>query len=248
MNHNFYRYSRPNRSKSAADSLQSKKEEGATIQPKLTIGKPNDQYEQEADRVANKVVNNPTPSIQTKPEEGIANGITPLVQRAEEDEMQQKPEVVQKAGEEDEMQPKLESIQREGVEDEMQTKSETVQRQGEEDEMQPKSENTRPAKSAPAWVSRQVKASRGSGTPLPGPTKKFMESRFGTDFSGVRIHTDSSASQMNKSIQAKAFTVGNDIYFSKGRFSPESASGKELLAHELTHTIQQGASGSKKKS
>src|SRR5690606_10069691 len=58
----------------------------------------------------------------------------------------------------------------------------------------------------------------------------------------VNIHTDSQAVEMNKSLGAQAFTYGNDIYFNQGKYNPDSASGKHLLAHELTHTIQQGNS------
>jgi len=83
---------------------------------------------------------------------------------------------------------------------------------------------------------------RGTGSPLQAETRSFMESRFSADFSGVRIHTSERAVQMNKDIHAQAFTYGNDIYFNSGKFAPSSTEGKTLLAHELTHTIQQGAS------
>src|SRR5438094_848389 len=69
-----------------------------------------------------------------------------------------------------------------------------------------------------------------------------MESRFNADFSGVRIHTGSHAQGLSTQIHAQAFTHGNDIYFNSGKYSPNTASGGQLLAHELTHTIQQGAS------
>ena len=69
-----------------------------------------------------------------------------------------------------------------------------------------------------------------------------MESRFGADFSGVRIHTGSGAEGLSASVSAQAFTHGNDIYFNSGKFSPGTETGGHLLAHELTHTIQQGAS------
>ncbi|WP_147676388.1 eCIS core domain-containing protein [Algibacter pacificus] len=84
--------------------------------------------------------------------------------------------------------------------------------------------------------------SKGGGSPLPQNTKNEMESGFGTDFSGVRVHNDSNAVQMNKQLGAQAFTNGNDIYFNEGKYNPTSNSGKHLLAHELTHTVQQGAS------
>jgi hypothetical protein len=85
----------------------------------------------------------------------------------------------------------------------------------------------------------QIQATRGGGNAIPANTKSFMESRFGTDFSNVRIHSGGYASQLSKELNAQAFTVGNDIYFNDGKFSPESSAGKHLLAHELTHTVQQ---------
>jgi|GEM_PF-1303957 len=91
-------------------------------------------------------------------------------------------------------------------------------------------------------IESQLKSSKGGGTSLPNSTKKEMEQGFGANFSDVKIHTDSRAVQMNKDLGAHAFTNGNDIYFNQGKFDPESKSGKHLLAHELTHTVQQGAS------
>ena len=72
-----------------------------------------------------------------------------------------------------------------------------------------------------------------------------MESAFGTDFSQVRIHTNSTAIQMNKELNAQAFTHGSDIYFNSGKYDPSSSSGQHLLAHELTHTVQQGGIGNR---
>ncbi|MGF1488186.1 MAG: DUF4157 domain-containing protein, partial [Prochloraceae cyanobacterium] len=81
--------------------------------------------------------------------------------------------------------------------------------------------------------------SKGGGSPLPETTKGFMESRFGADFSDVKIHDNSTASSMSESISAQAFTTGSDIYFNTGKYSPDSNEGKSLLAHELTHVLQQ---------
>ena len=66
-----------------------------------------------------------------------------------------------------------------------------------------------------------------------------MENRFGTDFGDVRVHNDSKAIQMNQELKSLAFTHGRDIYFNKGTYNPELSTGKQLIAHELTHTIQQ---------
>jgi hypothetical protein len=83
----------------------------------------------------------------------------------------------------------------------------------------------------------------GDGSPLPASTRAFMEPRFGVDFSGVRLHTGSEAARLNRAIGAQAFTHGRDIYLGDGKNELESNAGKQLLAHELTHTIQQGAAG-----
>jgi hypothetical protein len=92
------------------------------------------------------------------------------------------------------------------------------------------------------WIQQQIDSSRGGGMPLHHDTRTFMESGIGADFGGVKIHTDSKAAQMNRELGARAFTVGNDVYFNSGQYSPETGEGKRLLAHELTHTVQQGAS------
>ncbi|MBS1603765.1 MAG: DUF4157 domain-containing protein [Bacteroidetes bacterium] len=78
-----------------------------------------------------------------------------------------------------------------------------------------------------------------SGAPLPNDTRTRMESSIGSDFSSVRVHTDSQAAQMNKQLNAQAFTNQNDIYFNSGKYDPHTSSGQHLLAHELTHVVQQ---------
>lgn len=78
-----------------------------------------------------------------------------------------------------------------------------------------------------------------SGQKLDSSTREFMESRFDTDFSDVRVHTDKNASLSAAQIGARAYTVGNDIVFGKGQYQPQSRQGKQLIAHELTHVVQQ---------
>lgn len=80
---------------------------------------------------------------------------------------------------------------------------------------------------------------KGKGMPLPDDVREEMEAHFKADFSNVRIHTDAAAIEMNQMVKAYAFTHGYDIYFNKGQFNPYSPNGKELLAHELTHVVQQ---------
>jgi hypothetical protein len=96
-------------------------------------------------------------------------------------------------------------------------------------------------------VTQQINASKGSGSNLDNHTQSFMESRFGADFSAVKTHTSNDAVQMNRELGAQAFTVGSDVYFNSGKYNPESESGKHLLAHELTHVIQQSSNIQQKK-
>jgi hypothetical protein len=86
---------------------------------------------------------------------------------------------------------------------------------------------------------------RSSGQPLDSETRAYFEPRFGYDFSGVRVHTDSLAAQSAKSVNAKAYTVGPHIAFASGEYSPSSHEGMRLLAHELTHVRQQSGSSHK---
>ena len=79
------------------------------------------------------------------------------------------------------------------------------------------------------------------GSPLPTPVRSHMEPRFGASFSNVRVHTGEAAASQSTALNANAFTVGQHIFFGRDKFQPQSAGGQELIAHELTHTIQQGA-------
>jgi hypothetical protein len=88
----------------------------------------------------------------------------------------------------------------------------------------------------------RIDALRGGGEPLPAAVRSYFEPRFGHDFSRVRVHADARAADTARAVQAQAYTIGGDIVFGPGRYAPESDAGKRLLAHELVHTIQQGAS------
>ncbi len=103
-----------------------------------------------------------------------------------------------------------------------------------------KAENGGYGMQAPSSLVSSLNSSKGGGSPLPKGTRNFMESAFSADFSSVRVHTGSQASDMSGGINARAFTHGNDIYFKDGQYAPNNEAGKKLLAHELTHTIQQG--------
>jgi hypothetical protein len=79
----------------------------------------------------------------------------------------------------------------------------------------------------------------GGGSPLDRDTRGFMESRLGADFGDVRVHTDGRATESAKSVQAHAYTVGNDVVFQSGKYEPQTETGQRMLAHELTHVVQQ---------
>lgn len=193
------------------------------IQAKLTIGQPTDKYEQEADRVMQMSEHQSQQQkgeeeekkIQTKP---LIKYIFPLFQRQ-----------VEKEEEEEPIQAKLIS-----------SEHPILQRPEEGDEEKPimiKSISRRTHISEDLHI--RLNRSRGGGQPLPEANRNFMERRFGIDFSGVRVHTDSDTAQMSRELNAEAFTLGKHIYFGAGRYSPGTSSGKRLLAHELTHVIQQ---------
>ncbi len=86
---------------------------------------------------------------------------------------------------------------------------------------------------------RNLNAQKNSGAELPGEVRSYMEPRFGTDFSDVRMHTDQNAGQMNQELNSRAFAHGNDIFFGQNEFKPGTGSGRQVIAHELAHTIQQ---------
>ena len=88
-------------------------------------------------------------------------------------------------------------------------------------------------------VMQRIQARRGSGNPLPEAIQRHLEQGLNHDLSAVRIHDDQEADKMAKKVNAVAFTTGQDIYFRSGKFNPNSQSGLELLAHEVTHTVQQ---------
>ncbi|WP_298892641.1 DUF4157 domain-containing protein [uncultured Psychroserpens sp.] len=214
---------------------------GATVQTKLTIGQPNDKYEKEADTMADAVVNNSSkPDIQNKeisniqreslatPQEDEKLGTAE--QRIEEDKLiQEKPEVQRLEEPEEDMVNKL---------DEEEGKINKKEGEEEEGKLQTKS-NTTHSQIASNQVSNKIKRKSGQGRRMPKKTKTEMEASFGTDFSDVNIHTDDEAIHMNKELGAQAFTHGKDVYFNSGKYNPDSSEGKHLLAHELTHVVQQ---------
>ncbi|WP_010521970.1 eCIS core domain-containing protein [Aquimarina agarivorans] len=256
------------------------------VQSKLTIGKPNDKYEKEADATADKVIQRLSEVNTTLISRFGGNGAVQSkcnhceqedkIQKKEEQddlstidaEVPQKP-IFESNGESPEVHTKFETtpvVQKvamaEATDKEIQEKEEEVseetpQLQKKEKEKSPEEEppirlkeeeQTLPevqAKSEESTTSSnlesQLNSSKGGGSSLPSATQESMGSAMGADFSGVRVHTDSNAVQMNQDLGAQAFTHGSDIYFNEGKYNTNTTAGNHLLAHELTHTVQQGA-------
>lgn len=191
--------------------------------------------------------------VQTKP---IANQITHLIQRQAEPELEEEEPIqeltIQRQEEEKEEEGAVQELaiqrQEEGEEEEEEVQRKSlIQRQAEKEEelVQAKSENTF-ERIAPASLENTIRGSKTSGVPLTDQTRAEMETHFGADFSKVRIHNDAGTTQMNRAVSAQAFTHGSHIYFGAGNYNPQNSAGKRLLAHELTHVVQQGAAMLKK--
>jgi hypothetical protein len=108
-----------------------------------------------------------------------------------------------------------------------------------EEDLHRDAESSSSAPSLDAATESAIGSLSSRGSPLPDSTRSFMESRFQTNFEAVRVHTDSHAHDLARSVSAKAFTVGREVVFGAGHYAPETEDGKRLLAHELTHVLQQ---------
>jgi len=201
------------------------------LQTKLTIGPPGDVYEQEADRVAEQIVSSPGVAGSTRlvaPQRiqrkcaACASGHGQCAKCAAEEELQRKPLTS----------PITPLIQRQS--------NEPLEEEEEEQPLQTKASSTSSPK-APPNRAAHLKAIKGGGQPLPAVTRTFFEPRFGYDFSQVRLHTDARAAQAAQAVNARAFTIGQDVVFGPGQYAPETDQGQRLLAHELTHVVQQSS-------
>ncbi|MDJ1178164.1 DUF4157 domain-containing protein [Roseofilum sp. BLCC_M91] len=96
---------------------------------------------------------------------------------------------------------------------------------------------------APTQLESSINHAKSSGKSLDPSLQRSMGTAMGVDFSGVKIHTDAQANQLSESIQAKAFTTGQNIFFKQGEYQPQNRGGQELIAHELTHVVQQSSEG-----
>lgn len=181
------------------------------------------------------------PNIQTKPLTATLSSRAPFIQpQCEACEQEEQLQKMDDPGEEEQLQ--MEPIFNSAAPP---PDDNTIQRKcaaydAEDEMLQTKSDGAAAPAASPSLESR-LQSSKGGGSPLPEHTRSQMEGAIGADFSGVRVHTDCSAVQMNKELGAEAFTHGSDVYFGEGKFDTRSTEGQRLLGHELTHTLQPSA-------
>jgi hypothetical protein len=181
----------------------------ANIQPKLKVSQPSDPYEQEADRIAEQVM---SMSIHSKTDSSLP------ITRDYENKM----------------------VRRQCASCEKKKKKLQDQDQKEISISRKKNVNNATNFAVSEQIANEIEdVTASGGKPLDTTTREFMESRFDYDFGKVRIHDDKKSSQSARSLNALAYTVGSDILFSDGQYNPNTSQGKNLLAHELVHVIQQ---------
>ncbi|HWT11209.1 MAG TPA: DUF4157 domain-containing protein [Allosphingosinicella sp.] len=161
----------------------------AAVQPKLAVARSDDAFEQEADRIADRVMGMAEPKSQPDSAGPAPGGPRPPLEAA--------PPIRRRA------------------------------------------ENA----GAAAEAGDSLISGLGSGRPLDSALRRYFEPRFGADFSRVRIHTGIAADKAARSVEALAFTYGNDVVFRSDRYSPGPGQGRRLIAHELAHVVQQRGSG-----
>lgn len=215
------------RTKSADDSAQvskkiSKKsadknslQPAPYLQTKLSVSTPGDTHEQEADRVADEVVSR-SAANNSSPSETVSPGSS-------------QPEKT--LGNPQSLQAKISRVAEESI-----SKMESSSENSESTE----STDAENENQVSAEVEQQIESLKGQGAQLPEDVRTEMESQFSHDFSSVCIHNDAAADALCKQLSARAFTVGSDIFFASGEYAPNTQEGKRLLAHELTHVVQQG--------
>lgn len=212
-----------------------------TVQRKLIIGKSSDPQEKEAEAAAKQVVNQPVQKAAKKEEEPVkkAEKEEEPVQKAEKKEE----EPVKKAEKEEEPVKKAEKKEEEPVQ-KSEKKQDEMPVQARADSFVQTAEGKEKKESGDGasqlTLEDRLAKQKGRGFALPDDLRIEMEKKFHTNFRQVSIHTDKEAEEMCEQIHALAFTHGHDIYFNAGQYNPNAASGKELLAHELAHVVQNG--------
>jgi hypothetical protein len=234
-------------------AVQKKKKGGAFFQPKLTVGKPGDVYEKEADSVADKVVQRLATSKEdeklgthdARMEKDKEEPMKPVqTKQASGEKKEKEKSAVHKKDEKEKeksgVHKKEDKEKDKGVhkKDEKEKEKTGVHKKEDKDKDKKNVQKKEEPTAAPT-LSAELEKQAGKGSPLPVNLLAEMNKSFGRDFSGVRIHYDAEAARLCSELNAQAFTHGWDIYFNEGKYNPDSDEGKHLLAHELTHVAQQ---------
>jgi hypothetical protein len=189
------------------------------VQTKMTVNKPGDKFEQEADKMADKVMRMPAPPAAAKEEK---------LQRAPDEKLQRVPEEKLQKADENRLQKAEDTrLQKAPADEKLQRRD---------------ADGGGSSSAASGDVQSAIRSKTTGGEPLASDVRGQMEPRFNADFDTVRIHKDSESAALSNQLSARAFTYQNHIFFSRGQYQPGSSEGQHLLAHELTHTIQQGHS------
>ena len=233
---------------------------GKSIQRKLSIGKANDPAEKEAESTARRV--SQLQKAEKKEDEKVNKAEKKEEEKVSKAEKKEEEGVQKAEKKEEEKVNKAEKKEEEKVSKAEKKEEEKVSKAEKEEEKVNKAEKQEEEKPVQAKTDPRVQKAEGTGTveenesgassfekmlkerkgmgfALPDDLRKEMEKQFHSNFKDVRIHTDKKAAEMCEEIHALAFTHGHDIYFNDGMYNPNALSGRELLAHELTHVVQQ---------
>jgi len=204
------------------------------LQAKLAVSQPGDPYEQEADRVADMVMRMPDPILQRKCTKCEKDEKTVL--QAKKSPRQ----VPSHTATETVMRRPTPGVTEEEISLEKQRTIIKLVCPDCDDLLQAKEISSEDF-SMPKEFESRIESLNTEGVPLPESVREFFEPKLGYDFSRVKIHTDTRARNTAKRMNALAYTTGPHIVFAPGQFAPQSYEGKKLLAHELTHVVQQSA-------
>ena len=210
---------------------------GHAVQPKLSLGRTDDPQEAQADRVASQVM---TGGVALS-----AGGGGEAIQRKcagceeEDSQIRRAPAQDARQMEEDEKRKKPPPEEEQSVQ-RKEGNGATVSSAG--DSGGGAADTAASGGAVSGVTAARINSQRGAGVPLPNAERNFFEPRFGSSFAQVRVHADSESAHLAHDLDARAFTVGRDVFFGSGEYRPGTSDGRHLMAHELTHVLQQTGS------
>ncbi|MEQ9364292.1 MAG: DUF4157 domain-containing protein [Leptospirales bacterium] len=215
---------------------------GYGVQAKLKVSQPGDPLEQEADQMAERVVSGPPAGA------FVGSRASAGVQRQSEDEGDSDAAgggESAEAEQDDETTAVSAKLMRPGSVVHRAASRDSRDKEQDEEKIDSLSAKPSPGGAVPgpvaAPIAAQIRGVQNSGgRPLSRGVRRAMEPHFRRSLAGVRVHTDAGAVRTASAIKARAYTLGRDVVFNQGEFQPETIQGRRLLAHELTHVVQQG--------